>query len=59
MSAEYVFAGDRPGWNFAGLVRVDLPPNRGGHLYTEFRRTDGTVQAVVMTELLLERTPTP
>jgi hypothetical protein len=37
-----------------GCERVDLPPNAGGHCYTEFRKPDGTVHAVVLTALLVE-----
>ncbi len=51
-TAHYILAGGRPGWDFTGLERVDCPPNTGGHCYTEFRRKDGTVQAVVLTSLL-------
>ncbi len=32
--------------------RIDLPPNRGGHRYTEFRDKAGKVTSVVMTAFL-------
>lgn len=54
-SSFYALAGNRPGFVFSGLERVDFPPNAGGHLYTEFRRPDGGVQAVVLTALLWPR----
>lgn len=50
---RYVLAGNRPGFDFTGLERVDMPPNAGGFCYTEFRRPDGTVRAVVRTDLLV------
>lgn len=50
----YALAGHRPGFDFSGLIRVDLPPNVGGHSYTEFRRGDGTVVAVVWTPFLVD-----
>lgn len=52
--SSYLLAGKRPGWDFTGCERVDLPPNAGGHCYTEFRKPDGTVHAVVLTALLVE-----
>lgn len=50
--SRYLFAGKRPGWDLSGLERIDCPPNAGGHRYSEFRRQDGSVQAVVLTALL-------
>lgn len=47
--SEYILKGNRPGFDFAGLERTDCPDG-----YTEFRRKDGTVQAVVMTCLLVD-----
>jgi hypothetical protein len=55
MGAEYLLRGKRQGFDFAGLERVDMPPNTGGHCYTEFRRKDGSVQGVVLTSLLTPR----
>jgi hypothetical protein len=46
---SYLLKGNRPGFNFDGLALADCPDG-----YTEFRRKDGTVQAVVMTSLLCE-----
>lgn len=45
--SEYLLKGNRQGFDFSGLAREDCDDG-----YTEFRRTDGTVQAVVMTCLL-------
>lgn len=47
MTAQYLLAGGRQGWDFSGLTRRDLPDG-----YTEFLRPDGSVQAVVATWLL-------
>jgi hypothetical protein len=49
----YFLAYIRHGFDFTGLERVDMPPNAGGFCYTEFRRPDGTVRAVVSTDLLV------
>lgn len=52
MVDQYLLRGKRQGFDFADLERVDLPANKGGHFYTEFRRKDGSVQSVVETRLL-------
>lgn len=49
---RYILAGNRQGWNFAGLKRIDCPPNKGGFCYTEFRDGEGAIKAVVLTALL-------
>lgn len=46
----YLFAGQRPGWDFSGLTRADKPDG-----YTEFSTADGEVKAVVQTWLLGDR----
>ena len=43
----YIFKGTRPGFDFSGSRREDC-----GDGYTNFRKADGTVHAVVMTCLL-------
>ncbi len=50
--SRYLLKGNRPGFDLQGLERHDLPPNTGGHHYTEFRTKSGAVQAVVSTPLL-------
>lgn len=45
--SEYILKGKRPGFDLGGLDRKDCPDG-----YSEFRRKDGTVQAVVMTCLV-------
>ena len=47
MTATYRLAGKRQGWDFKGCTREDMPDG-----YTEFRKPNGTVHAVVMTALL-------
>ena len=54
MASRYVFAFNRPGWDFTGLTRQDLPPNDAGFRYTEFRRANGELHTVVRTSLLIE-----
>ena len=44
MTATYRLAGKRQGWEFRGCIRTDMPDG-----YTEFRKPNGTVHAVVMT----------
>jgi len=55
--SEYLLRGNRAGFDLSGLERVDCPPNRGGFLYTEFRRPDGSVQAVIRSDLVFPLRP--
>jgi hypothetical protein len=43
----YRLAGNRQGWDFKGCTRTDKPDG-----YTEFRKPNGTVHAVVLTAFL-------
>ena len=43
----YRLAGNRQGWDFRGCIRTDMPDG-----YTEFRKPNGTVHAVVLTAFL-------
>lgn len=47
MAAAYMLKGNRPGFVLDGLERIDCPDG-----YSEFRRKDGSVQAVVQTRLV-------
>lgn len=54
MAAQrYVLEGRRNGFELSGLIRVDFPPNASGQRYSEFRRPDDSVQAVVLTAMLV------
>ena len=48
---RYRLAGNRQGWDFSDCQRVDCAPNANGFRYTEFRRADGSLKGVVLTDL--------
>ena len=50
----YVLAGSRSGFELSELDRVDFHPNASGFAYTQFRRADGSIQAVVRSDLLVD-----
>lgn len=62
VKAGYILAGNRPGHTAPSdpkLTRIDLPPNKGGHRYTEYRRANGEVEAVYATWMLAPLYNTP
>ena len=46
---------ERPNSISPNWVRIDRPPNAGGHNYTEFRDKTGALKAVVKTDFLVEK----